>query len=54
MYYEEYGNKDGQLVNEAMEKKFPNCQLYEIAKSGHNYFFDMPEIVNPIISDFCK
>lgn len=33
-------------------EKLPNCKMYELQKSGHNYFWDMPESVNSIISDF--
>ena len=52
--YAEYDIKEIRNSMKSWKEKFPNCQLYEIEKSGHNYFFDMPEIVNPIISDFCK
>ncbi|MDE6218956.1 MAG: alpha/beta hydrolase [Lachnospiraceae bacterium] len=36
------------------KEKMPNCKLCEVPQSGHNYFWDMPEIVNPLIADFCK
>lgn len=52
-----YAEHDIKEIRDSMKlwkEKLPNCKLYEVAKSGHNYFFDMPEIVNPIISDFCK
>lgn len=52
-----YAEHDIKEIRDSMKlwkEKLPNCKLYEVAKSGHNYFFDMPEIVNPIIADFCK
>ena len=52
-----YAEHDIKEIRDSMKlwkEKLPNCKLYEVAKSGHNYFFDMPEIVNPIISDFCE
>ncbi len=52
--YAEYDIKEIQNSMKLWKERFPSCQLYEIAKSGHNYFFDMPEIVNPLISEFCK
>lgn len=50
-----YAEYDIREIKDSMKKwaeKFSNCKLYEVMDSGHNYFFDMPEIVNPIISDF--
>lgn len=52
-----YAEHDIKEIRDSMKlwkEKLPNCKLYEVAKSGHNYFFDMSEVVNPIISDFCK
>lgn len=52
-----YAEHDIKEIRDSMnlwKEKLPNCKLYEVAKSGHSYFFDMPEIVNPLISDFCK
>ena len=52
-----YAEHDIKEIRDSMKlwkEKLPNCKLYEVSKSGHNYFFDMPEIVNPIIYDFCK
>lgn len=52
--YAEHDIKEIQDSMKLWKDKFPNSKLCEISKSGHNYFFDMPEIVNPIISDFCQ
>lgn len=52
-----YAEHDIKEIRDSMrlwKDKLPNCKLYEVAKAGHNYFFDMPEIVNPVISDFFK
>ena len=52
-----YAEHDIKEIRDSMKlwkEKLPNCKLYEVAKLGHNYFFDMPDIINPIISDFCK
>lgn len=52
-----YAEHDIKEIRDSMKlwkEKLPNCKLYKISESGHNYFWDMPEIVNPIISDFCK
>lgn len=50
-----YAEHDIREIRDSMkmwQKKLPNCTLYEIKKSGHNYFYDMPEFVNPVISYF--
>ena len=44
MYYKEYGSKDGQLV----------VFIHGGFTTHESYFFDMPETVNLIISDFCQ
>lgn len=52
-----YAEHDIKEIRDSMrlwKDKLPNCKLYEVAKSGHNYFFDMPEIANPVISDFFR
>lgn len=52
-----YAEHDIKEIRDSMKlwkEKLPNCKLYQVAKSGHNYFFDMPEIVNPVIYRFCK
>lgn len=54
LLYAEHDIKEIQDSMKLWKEKFPNSKLCEISKSGHNYFFDMPEIVNPIISDFCQ
>lgn len=52
--YAEYDIKEIRDSMKQWKEKLPNSKLYEVSNSGHNYFFDMPEIVNPIISNFCK
>lgn len=50
-----YAEHDIKEIRDSMQlwkKKFPNCKIHKISKSGHNYFFDMPESVNPVISYF--
>ena len=52
-----YAEHDIKEIRDSMKlwkEKLPNCKIYKVSKSGHNYFFDMPKIVNPIISAFCK
>ena len=49
--------KDIKEIRESMnlwEKKFPDHESYTVKNSGHNYFTDFPEIVNPIIIQFLK
>lgn len=52
--YAEWDIKEIRDSMKLWKEKFPNCMLYKVPKSGHNYFWDMPEIVNPLIVDFCK
>lgn len=49
--------KDIAEIRESMklwEQKFPSHERYTIKDSGHNYFMDFPEKVNPIIVSFCS
>lgn len=34
------------------KKKFPNSEIYVVNHAGHNYFTELPEKVNPIVSSF--
>lgn len=50
--YAEYDIKEIRDSMEMWQKKLPNCKVCEIKKSGHNYFYDRSEVVNPVISYF--
>ena len=49
--------KDIGEIRESMklwEKKFPNHVSYVVKDSGHNYFTDFPDKVNPVVAAFCS
>lgn len=49
--------KDIGEIRESMklwEKKFPNHEGYVVKDSGHNYFTDFPDKVNPVVASFCS
>lgn len=52
--YAEHDIKEIRSSMKLWKEKLPNSMLYEVAKSGHNYFWDKPEVVNPVIVDFCQ
>lgn len=51
--YAEHDIKEIRDSVKLWKEKLPNCKIYKVADAGHNYFYDMPEIVNPVIADFC-
>lgn len=47
--------KDIKEIHESMKrwkKKFPNSEIYVVNNSGHNYFTELPEEVNPVVASF--
>lgn len=47
--------KDIKEIQESMQlwkKKFPNSEIYVVSHAGHNYFTELPEVVNPIVASF--
>ena len=50
--YAEYDIKEIRESMQIWKEKLPNSQIYEVPKSGHNYFWDMPELVNSVILCF--